>query len=210
MRRRRLRSLLPWRIRHVRLLPWVLIAVLAGLTGTTVHGLADRAETERSRWGEVVSVAVARHPLEAGRTLTTADVDRRDVPRHLAPPGALAGAVDGRATISALETGEILLRSRVAPDGVRGVAALLPPGRRAMAVTTGATGRPPLLVGDRVDVLASGGPPAPADVVARAAPVLHVDADGDLVTVAVTPAEAPVLAAALASAAVTLALTSPA
>jgi len=197
-------------MRHLRLLPWVLTAVLAGLTGTTVHGLAARAETERSRWGELVTVAVARHPLEAGRSLRPSDVDLRDVPRHLAPPGALSEPVDGRSTTSALETGEVVLRSRIAPDGVRGVAALLPPGRRAMAVATGASGRPPLLVGDRVDVLATSAPSVPADLVVRAAPVLDVDEDGDLVTVAVTPAEAPVLAAALASAGVTLALTAPA
>jgi Flp pilus assembly protein CpaB len=105
-----------------------------------------------------------------------------------------------------LVPGEVVVRSRLAPDGRRGAAALLPEGQRAIAVPGGA-GRPPLRLGDRVDVLATlGDDSGRTVVVVTGATVLDVDDQRDLVTIAVPPDDAPSVASAVATATVTLAL----
>ena len=99
----------------------------------------------------------------------------------------------------------------MAPEGVQGAAALLPPGSRALAVPIG-PGTPPLLVGDRVDLLSTHDPllfdPAAAnaagDIVVAGA--LVIDVSEGAVTVAVDPDDAPAVAFAVAQGAVTLAL----
>jgi Flp pilus assembly protein CpaB len=115
-----------------------------------------------------------------------------------------------------LESGEVLLASKLAPEGLRGVAALVPPGDRALAVPVDPGGLA-LRLGDRVDVLATFDvagaddtapalptPAAPTFPVARAALVVGVG-DG-AVTVAVGPDEVPRVAFALARGTVALAL----
>ncbi|MDP8992888.1 MAG: RcpC/CpaB family pilus assembly protein, partial [Actinomycetota bacterium] len=103
---------------------------------------------------------------------------------------------------------EVLLEAKLAPWGVQGIAALVPPGRRALAVPAGKGGLA-LRRGQRVDVLATfdvtDGRSEPTFPVASAA--LVVDVGEEAVTVAVGPEEAPRVAFAVARGTVTLALT---
>src|SRR5205814_10504342 len=99
--------------------------------------------------------------------------------------------------------GEVVVESRLAPHGVRGAAALVPPGARALAVPAG-PGTPHVERGDHVDLLAVASEGTPSRVVAQRATV--IDATDDRVTVAVTSSEAPAVAAALARGGVTVPL----
>ena len=106
--------------------------------------------------------------------------------------------------------GEPVVAARLAPHGLRGAAALVPPDERAVAVPLGPGGAPPLAVGDLVDVLAvlpSGYEPAgdvPAFPLAERATV--VDVADHAVTVAVPRADAARVAWALAHGTVVLTL----
>jgi pilus assembly protein CpaB len=126
-------------------------------------------------------------------------------PEGVIPPGALSEPPVGRVALVALVPGEVLLDSRVAPEGLTGVAALVPEGWRAVAVpATTVTGAIPVLdIGDRVDVLVTLGEP-PTVVVADDAVV--VDVNDESVTVAVPRDDAPRVAFGVVAGGVTLAL----
>jgi Flp pilus assembly protein CpaB len=124
------------------------------------------------------------------------------------PAGALVGVPVGRTVATPVYAGEVLVEDRLAPAGSRGVAALVPEGWRAVAVPVGAAALP-VLVGDRVDVLAVvdetvSGRDVPAYVVSSGALVVGVT--DQAVTVAVPVDDAPSLAFAMAAGVVTLAL----
>ncbi|HET7489336.1 MAG TPA: SAF domain-containing protein [Acidimicrobiales bacterium] len=200
MRLRRLRrSVLPF---------WLLALALALVTGATVARLVGEASARAARLGGLVAVPVAARPVAAGAVLRAADVAERRLPAALLPEGRVAGAPVGRSAVVPLVPGEVVLASKLAPDGVRGVAALVPRGRRALAVPTGDAGLP-LEPGNHVDVLATFDQPDGADAPTFpvAAGALVVTAGGDSVTVAVSESEAPRVAFALARGTVTLALT---
>lgn len=224
------------RLRRSPLPFWVLSVALALLTGLTVSRLVGQASARADRLGGLVDVAVAARPVDAGAVLRPADVAVRSLPADALPRGPVAEAPVGTVALVPLVPGEVLLRSKLAPDGLRGVAALVPPGQRALAVPVDPGGLT-LRLGDRVDVLATfdvapdppaadpaaadaadpaaadadpaavGDPGAPTFPVAEAA--LVVDVGDESVTVAVGPDEAPRVAFALARGTVTLALTSP-
>jgi len=200
------------RLRRSPLLFWTAAGAAALATVATVSGLAGRAADRAAALGGLVEVAVAARPVAAGATLAAADVAARRLPAALlpdAPRPASAAAATGRVARVDLAAGEVLLTARLAPDGVEGVAALLPPGRSAVAVPADAA-RLALRPADRVDVLATfdalEAGAEPTVVVAAGAVVLAAGEDD--VTLAVTPAQAPRLAFAMARAVLTLALTS--
>lgn len=201
------------RLRRSPLPFWALALALSLATGLTVARLAGEAAARADRLGGLVDVPVAARPIAAGAVVRPADVEVRSLPSALVPSGRLARRPAGRVAIVALSPGEVVLAAKLAPDGLTGVAALVPPGHRALAVPVDA-GALALRPGHRVDVLATlelagagGTGAAPTFPVATAA--LVVDADDDAVTVAVTAEEAPRVAFALARGTVTLALTSP-
>lgn len=227
------------RLRRSPLPFWVLSVALALLTGLTVSRLVVEASARAERLGGLVDVAVAARPIDAGAVLRQADVAVRSLPADALPDGAVAASPAGAVALVPLASGEVLLRSKLAPDGLRGVAALVPPGQRALAVPVDPGGLT-LRLGDRVDVLATfdvapdplpAGAPDPAgtepagtgpavtgptgvgDPGAPTFPVaeaaLVVDVGDESVTVAVDPGEAARVAFALARGTVTLALTSP-
>jgi Flp pilus assembly protein CpaB len=86
----------------------------------------------------------------------------------------------GRTAVATIEPGEALVSARLAPDGLRGVAALVPPEWRALAIPIGPT-VVALSVGDHVDLIAGfdvgnvNAGQAPAFVVASDAIVVAVD-----------------------------------
>jgi Flp pilus assembly protein CpaB len=110
--------------------------------------------------------------------------------------------------------GEPLVPERLAPQGLTGVAALVPAGHRAVAIPIGPLAAPPLTVGDLVDVLAV--VPAlveeqprqredqPSFALVEAAVV--VDVGEQSITVAVPEAAAPRVAWVLTNGSVVLAL----
>ncbi|HEX2699703.1 MAG TPA: SAF domain-containing protein [Acidimicrobiales bacterium] len=217
------------RIRRSALPFWVLFVALAVLTGVTVARLVGEASARASRLGGLVDVAVAARPVESGAVVAAGDVTVRHLPADALPDAAVAATPVGKVALVPLVPGEVLLRSKLAPDGLRGVAALVPRGFRALAVPVEPGGLA-VRLGDRVDVMATfdvaedpgapetagaeAGPPAatsgagpPTFPVAEGA--LVVDVGDEAVTVAVEPADAARVAFALARGTVALALTSP-
>jgi hypothetical protein len=106
---------------------------------------------------------------------------------------------------------------RLAPQGLTGVAALVPAGHRAVAVPIGPLAAPPLTIGDLVDVLAV----VPVAAEAAGAPrvqsgdepsfplveaALVVDVGEQSIAIAVPDADAPRMAWVLTNGSVVLAL----
>jgi len=211
--RRRLRA---W-LRRSSFAWWMTVAALALVSTLVVRSSLDAATGAAKQYGALRTVPVVLTPVAAGGTVPEGAVALAPRPASTVPDGALAAAEGwaGRTALVPLVPGEVLLASKVAPEGVRGPAALLPEGTRALAIPSGPGGRPPLEVGDRVDVLVTladatpDDPSAPPTVeVAAAALVVDVDGEADAVTVAVPAGEAPAVAYAVTTGAVSLALVS--
>ena len=198
------------RLARSPLVYWVAVVALACFTATTVSGQVGRAGAQAARFGRLRPVVTATASLEAGAVVHAGDVAVRSVPAAFLPDGAIGStsAAVGRTVVVPLFRGAAVVAANLAPDGVSGVAALLPAGTRAVAVPTGVESVP-LRRGDRVDVLATFDPPPageePTFPVAEAA--LVVDVGTDAATVAVAPEEARRVAYAVAAGLVTLAVT---
>ena len=205
---------------------------LAAGTCVTVVSLLGAADDARDRWGQTRPVAVATRDLAPGDVVEPGSFEVRDLPEGVLSEGRLGGAPAeapvGSVVRHPVLAGEPLVAARLAPDGLTGAAALVPPGRRAVAVPLGPAGAPPLAVGDLVDVLAvmpsaglaglgsdgagpgpdgtgpDGAAQEPAFVLVERAAV--VDVTDDAVTVAVPEGDAPRVAWALSNGAVVLAL----
>jgi Flp pilus assembly protein CpaB len=183
---------------------WPGALALSLLTGLLVAGLVGRAEAAAARYGGLQEVAVAAHPVPAGAVLRAADVHWERRPRSFLPASPPARSPVGHAVLSALVAGEVVIDARLAPQGLKGPAALVPQGSRALTMPPGPAAAP-VQPGDHVDVLVTvEGSDPPTSVVATDALVV---ASGDAgVTVAVDAADAPAVAYALTHGAVTLAL----
>jgi len=198
--RRRLRGgrIHSWRRRHP-LLSGAAAVALTVVTAITLVQAFARADAARRAWGTTEPVLVARRHLSTGDEIEAADVAVRAWPVGLLPDGAVTGTVDavvGRTVVARIEPGEVVVTSRLAPDGLHGVAALVPLGWRAIAIPTGA-GTVALAVGDRVDLVAAVDESRPAAVLASDA--LVVDVSEQAITVAVPAADAPAVAFGVAA-----------
>jgi Flp pilus assembly protein CpaB len=190
---------------------WAVVALLAVVTAAVIGQLVARARAEAARYGSLRTVAVATRALDVGAVVGPDDVAVQRVPAAFLPEGWLGASSDvvGHTVVVAVFRGQPVLRGQVAPSGLRGVAALLPPGSRAVAVPTGDT-TPPVHTGDVVDVLATFDAQAAGDgdpTFPVAAGAVVVDVGGQSATVAVTPDEARKVAFAVSHGAVTLAVT---
>lgn len=198
------------RVARSPLIYWVTVVALACVTAATVSRLVGRAGAEAARFGHLRPVVTAVSPLEVGAVVRPGDVAVRSVPAAFLPEGALAmaSAAIGRTVVVALFRGAAMVAGNLAPDGMAGIAALLPVGARAVAVPTGAESVP-LRRGDRVDVLATFDPPQPGEEptfpVAEGA--LVVDVGPEAASLAVGADEAKRVAYALAAGRVTLTVT---
>lgn len=199
------------RLRRFPILFWIVALALAAATASVVAGSIAAAEARARQWGARTEVPVAARDVEAGAVLTARDVVRRRLPVALLPRSGIATEPVGHAVVVPIVAGEVLLEAKVAPWGVRGIAAAMPPGSRALAVPRG-DAAPPLHNGDHVDVLATF---ASSDTAAGRDPTFPVavnalvlDVTDNAITVAVTEHEAPRVAFALAQGTITLALTS--
>jgi Flp pilus assembly protein CpaB len=192
-----------FRLRRSAFAYWTSALALALVTGVFIAGVVRGAEDRAARFGDVRTVLIAKRALPQGAVVRAVDVVDRAMPAAFIPDGRLETQPVGRTVVVPVAAGEVLLASKLAPAGLSGVAALLRPGERALALPAG-PGTPPLSLGNRVDVLATAPDGSAADVVARAARVVGVDERA--VTIAVHPDDAPAVAAALAAGTVTLAL----
>jgi Flp pilus assembly protein CpaB len=161
-----------------------------------------------------VPVLTVTRDLAAGTALAAADLDRTELPRGLAPAGALVSAAEvvGRVLAAPVRRGEALTDVRLAGADLltsRGAGLVAVPVRVADAASAAL-----VTAGDHVDVLAagsSGGAPS-ARVVAVDAEVLAVPTavqdggDGALIVVAASPPVAASLAAAAVSSRLSLTL----
>jgi pilus assembly protein CpaB len=195
-------------LRRRPILYWLVAVALAVASGGTVANLTARAEASLQRYGTLRPVAVATHDLDPGEVIGRGDVELRALPRGLIPSGALVSSPAGQVVRHPIYAGEVIVGGRLAPMGLSGTAALLPPGRRGVAVPIDPASGLQLVVGDEVDVLVTLDPTIadgdPTVTVARAALVVAV---GELsATVAVTQDQAPRLAFAITQGVVTLAL----
>jgi Flp pilus assembly protein CpaB len=187
-----------------------MVAVLALTTGLVAASLVRSADAARDRWGATRPVAVATRDLVPGDVIDGASAELRDLPQAVTGPAALGEVPAGAVVRHPIMAGEALVAERLAPQGLTGVAALVPPDQRAMAIPVGPAGAPPLSVGDRVDVLAvlpagtgtSGGEPAFPVVESG----LVVDVADQAVSVAVPEPDAARVAWAVGNGVVVLAL----
>ena len=203
----------------------VVVGVVALATGLTVVSLVRSAEAARLRWGRTRPVAVATRDLAIGDPLGAGAAEVRRLPTGLVPSGALSAPPVGALVRQPIAAGEALVAERLAPDGLTGAAALVPPGSRAVAVPLAPVPAPPLAVGDLVDLLAvvppssaSGegvggvgddggeavGDADPAFPLVETVPV--VDVGDETASVAVPEPDAPRVAYALAQGAVVVTL----
>jgi Flp pilus assembly protein CpaB len=185
---------------------WAAVLALAATTALIVGSGQSRADAARHAWGSVRSVVVATHDLEAGAVLRADDVVTDDWPAGIAPRDALEVAPLGRTLVSTVGRGEAITRRRVAPDGVHGLAALVPPGWRAIAIAV-PTATVALQRGDEVDLLATASDGSVTGTIAEAAIVLA--ADERAITVALPKDVVARVAGALVTGAVVPALRPP-
>jgi Flp pilus assembly protein CpaB len=155
----------------------VLGVLLALATFVLVRGYAERARNLIAKVGHPVPVVVAARTLVPGTILLASMLEVRSMPTAFAPPGSVRDrdAVAGRALTTSLPAGSPLTLDRLAPRGAGPVAALVPPGLRAVPIPASlAAGT--IRRGDRVDVLATfPGPRAHTELVASGLEVLQVE-----------------------------------
>jgi Flp pilus assembly protein CpaB len=190
------------------------VLALAIVTGLVVLSLVSSAEAARQRWGRARPVAVAIRDLAPGDVIDASTVEVRHLPDAVLSAGALAEPPSGSVVRQPVVAGEPLVAERLAPQGLTGVAALVPAGQRAVAVPIGPLAAPPLAIGDLVDVLAV--VPVPAEEPPRrpgdgpSFPLIEgaavVDVGEQSIAVAVPEADAPRVAWALTNGSVVLAL----
>ncbi len=194
---------------------WVAVGGLALVTTLAISGLLGRARTEAARYGSPRSALVATRDVPLGAQLRAGDVEVRSLPSALVPPDAVGGVgqAQGRVVVVPVFEGQAVVRRQLAPWGVTGAAALLPPGKRGISVAAGPAAAN-LNKGDIVDVLATFDPATsaaagkePTFPVAVGAQV--IDVGGEAVTIAVDPEEAKRVAFAIAHGAVTVVLSTP-
>ncbi|HEX2039770.1 MAG TPA: SAF domain-containing protein [Acidimicrobiales bacterium] len=192
-----------WWFARYPLLSWLPPALAAFAVAWLTSATIDGATADVRRLGPMVQVPVAARSIEPGRVLEDADVAWRRLPRGALPRGEPAREPVGGTALVPLAEGEVLLRPKLAPDGLVGPAALVPPGSSGVAVPVPEGERPPLRAGDRVDLLAAGDEGGAAAVAVGA---LVVDVAEEVVTVAVDAEDAPAVAYAVARGVVTIAL----
>ncbi|MFN2502941.1 MAG: Flp pilus assembly protein CpaB [Acidimicrobiales bacterium] len=207
----RLSRLLRFRLSRSPLAFWLVTVLLALMTGLVVARFVGQAQSLAARYGPLRPVVVASREVERGTEVEPADLAVRQVPAAFLPETATRSVAEvaGRTTVVPLLAGQPVFRGHLAPEGLAGVAALLPPGTRAVAVPVGGAS---VVVrrGDVVDVLASFDPQLSGTgepTLAVALDALVVDAGTESATLAVSPEEARAVAFAVTHGTVTVTLT---
>jgi len=197
----------------------IVVAVLASvLAFSSARSWAARIETTRPEVGPPVQVVVAARALRRGEVVPADALSTRTMPERYVPAGTVRDVAEaaGRIAVADVVAGEVVTAARLAHAHAGALAALVPPGLRALAVPAAA---PPggIVPGDRVDVLASfGGGQPHVETAGAALEVLKIQAGGGAVAglestqglasvvLLVSPEEAERLAYAAAFARLTL------
>lgn len=193
-------------LRTVPLTWWLVSLGFGALAASTTAGALHTAADARERWGRQAAVAVVLRPVAAGHTLASADVALRARPAGSLPVGAMGGLPMGRVALVDLFPGEVVVEHRLAGAGRDGPAALLAEGERGIAITALTGERPPLRVGDRVDLLSVPADGTAARPLARRRLVIAIEGETGAVTVAVEADLAAAVAHALERGRIVLAL----
>ncbi|MDZ7679089.1 MAG: SAF domain-containing protein [Acidimicrobiales bacterium] len=187
---------------------WFLAGLAAVSTFAVVSSALKATTAGADAYGDLVEVVVASSDLGFGHVIDTGDTELASVPASMVPTGAVDAHPVGRTVRHPILAGEAVASERLAPGGSVGVAALLEPGERAVAIPMPAH-RSPFEVGQVVDVLATTDPSqargrSPTSLVADGAVVVAVDDAG--ITVATSQAGAERLATALSYAVISVAI----
>ncbi|HLH15850.1 MAG TPA: Flp pilus assembly protein CpaB [Bryobacteraceae bacterium] len=136
--------------------------VVASVASLMLYRLLNRPQSARAAQASV-QIVLATRDIEVGTVLKEEDVKLADWPGAV-PAGAAAKTQDivGRGVIAPIFAKEPVIESRLAPKGAGGgLAAMIPPGMRAVAIrvneVVGVAGF--VTPGMRVDVLISGNKP---------------------------------------------------
>ncbi|HKB06370.1 MAG TPA: Flp pilus assembly protein CpaB [Gemmataceae bacterium] len=137
----------------------VLLAVVFGLCAVVGVNALRGGSAVAAAEEEKMTVVVAAADIPRFTAVTADMVKTRDYPKSFAPAGAATRVEDviDRVTDSQVVQDEPVLEARLAPrDAGRGVAAVIPPGMRALTILTpnlasGVAGL--ILPGNKVDVL---------------------------------------------------------
>jgi Flp pilus assembly protein CpaB len=187
----------------------LLVLALAALSAQAIAGAVARADAARNRWGAAREIVVARTRLEVDDVVSAGDVESASWPVALVPRGAIDASQDlaGRTVVEAIEPGSAVVAAQLAPDGLHGIAALIPIGWRALAVPI-AQASVPVSVGDRIDLVAavSGSDASASPPFVLAANAVVVATNGQSITVAVPAADAPRVALGIVTGSVVPAL----
>jgi len=172
---------------------WSVVAIAAATTSLVVASMVAEGQRRVEAWEPTGPVAVAARELVPGTALTEEDLRWESRPRVALPAGTVDRATNvvGRVVIARMFPGEAVLRSRLGPDGLAGLTALVPPGSAAI-VLPGSTRPPRVQLGDAVDLYAAPGPArsveGAGEVVAKHALVIDTAPDG-AITVAIHQGE---------------------
>ena len=158
----------------------VLGVVCAVASFSLVRGYTAKARRLAGALGQPVVVEVSARALTRGTVLTDSMLRQRTYPAAYAPPGAVHDpqAVADLALLTSMPAGVAVTVDRLAPKGAGPVAALVPPGLRAISLPSSLPSGA-VRAGDRVDVLAVfPGPHAHTETVAAGVEVLRVMSSG--------------------------------
>lgn len=141
-----------------------LALIFGAITAIAVNRILKQ-QKESSDLGELANIVVAVSPISVGQKITADQVRLEKWPKRILPEGAvgdIAEVVD-RVALAEVAIGEPILKSRLAPEGsAAGLAAVIPPGMRAMTVK----------VDEVIGVAGFVAPGTYVDVVATATPSL--------------------------------------
>jgi len=136
------------------------VAVLIALfVATLSYSYLQKSYAAKNKTMETQQVVVAAADLAWGTSLSREYMKQSNFLKESLPPGYYAdpAALDGRVVLYPLKAGEAILESRLAPATMKGggIAAVISPGKRAMAVkvdkVVGVAGF--IHPGHRVDIL---------------------------------------------------------
>jgi pilus assembly protein CpaB len=148
----------------------------AASAALVMRAYASRLDVMRPDGGPPTTVVTVTREVPRGATLTEEMLAVTTLPSRFVPPGAMRdpARAAGRVVVTDLAEGEVVTRLRLAGAGAGRIAALVPPGMRAVQLPVNATvGVEP---GDLVDVVATfGGGGAHTELAAEGIEVLEVE-----------------------------------
>lgn len=188
-----------YRIRLARraLRAWAVAAGLALVTGLAITGALGAAERAKDRWLPTDPVLVANRTIAPGEAVDDGNTVLAAIPASQSSVGLLRARPAGAVAAVTLYPGEPVRAGRLVGPGVAR------PGTQLVAARLG-DHAPPLVPGDRVDVIGVGAGSATGLGIVGDGPIRAttgasvVSVSADRVVLAVAPADVPAVARAIA------------